>query len=533
MSFFDGNQTGQLMSRVTSDVGQVQSFVARSTIRIADSLVGFTMYLGLLLFIDVQLTIVALAAIPVIVLVQMRLRRIYGIFRELSRMMAQLTNILQENVAAVKLVKAYGREEFENKRFLDQYWAVRNARLNSTRLMTAWSQVQEVSAALSSVLVLYFGVLRVMDGSLTVGTLFAFQSYVLMMWQPVRFFSEFNSSIQQAMASGERIFEIIDWPLDVAEKPDATALPPLRGDLALEGVSFAYGKDAPLLHDISVTVPSGTSLAIVGPSGSGKSTLINLIPRFYDVSRGRVLVDGHDVRDVTLQSLRSQIGMVLQETFLFNMTIKENIKYGREEATDEEVEAAARAANAHDFIVEFPDGYDTLIGERGVRLSGGQRQRIAIARAILVDPRILILDEATSSVDTRTDFMIQRALQRLMEDRTTVVIAHRLSTVQRATQIIYLESGRVVGRGKHEDLLVTCPQYRHLYETQFRDQKQPGEGQADGQADEAKPVGGLVEAAGVSGRGGSGNGHAGAVDGLAVGARRGRRSRVSMGPGPD
>jgi ABC-type multidrug transport system fused ATPase/permease subunit len=235
-------------------------------------------------------------------------------------------------------------------------------------------------------------------------------------------------------------------------------------------VSFAYGKNPPLLQRISATVEPGQTLALVGPSGSGKTTLINLIPRYYDVTAGAVRVDGHDVRDLTLQSLRSQIGMVLQETFLFNMTIRENISYGREDASQDEIEAAARAANAHDFITEFPEGYDTMIGERGVRLSGGQRQRIAIARAILVDPRILILDEATSSVDTRTDFLIQRALDRLMQGRTTVVIAHRLSTIQRATQIAYLEGGRVLACGSHEQLLETCAPYRHLYDTQFRPQ---------------------------------------------------------------
>jgi ABC-type multidrug transport system fused ATPase/permease subunit len=277
-----------------------------------------------------------------------------------------------------------------------------------------------------------------------------------------------NQMAQQAMAAGERVFEILDTPLEVQERPDAIELPPLRGEIRLADVSCAYGKDRPLLVDIDVHAAPGETVAIVGPSGSGKSTIINLIPRFYDATRGRVLIDGHDVRDVTLTSLRSQVGIVLQETFLFNMTVRNNIRYGRSDASDAEVEAAARAAAAHEFIVGLPEGYDTYCGERGARLSGGQRQRIAIARAILVNPRILILDEATSSVDTRTDYMIQRALDDLMVNRTTIVIAHRISTIQRADQILVINNGRVIDRGTHRELLRRSGVYQHLYEIQFQ-----------------------------------------------------------------
>jgi len=303
---------------------------------------------------------------------------------------------------------------------------------------------------------------------MTLGTLVAFQSYVMTMWIPVRWIGMINQMAQQAMAAGERVFEILDTALEVAEKPSAIVLPKLRGEIEFQNVHFAYGKNKPLLTDVSFHADPGETIAIVGPSGSGKTTVINMIPRFYDVTSGQVLVDGHDVRDVTLSSLRSQIGIVLQETFLFNMTIRENIRYGRSDATDEEVERAARAAAAHDFIMDLDDGYDTMVGERGARLSGGQRQRIAIARAILVDPRILILDEATSSVDTRTDFHIQRALDELMRDRTTIVIAHRISTIQRADQILLLNQGQIVDRGTHRELLRRSGLYQHLYEIQFQ-----------------------------------------------------------------
>jgi subfamily B ATP-binding cassette protein MsbA len=369
--------------------------------------------------------------------------------------------------------------------------------MKASMMMAIASPGQDFATYLAAVIVIVVGAWRVIDGAITVGTLAAFYSYVLTMFSPVRWMTFVNQMAQQAMASGERIFEILDTPLDVTEKPDAVALPRLVGRLELDQVTFAYGKNPPLLRDVSVAVEPGQTLALVGPSGSGKTTLINLIPRFYDVSEGAVRIDGYDVRDVALESLRSQIGMVMQETFLFNMTIRENISYGRADATQAEIEAAARAANAHEFIAELERGYDSLVGERGVRLSGGQRQRLAIARAILVDPRILILDEATSSVDNRTDYLIRQALDELMVGRTTIVIAHRLSTVQRAHQILVMEQGRITARGTHAELLHSSPLYQHLHEIQFQLQL---EGIADSAAAEA-PV---AVGAGVNGAAGNG-----------------------------
>jgi ABC-type multidrug transport system fused ATPase/permease subunit len=468
MSFFDENQTGALMSRVTNDVGMVQFFVSGALVQA----VNFVLMVGLNVWamaqIDGTLTILTLSVAPLIVLIQLQASSVMPMWRKMQQRMASLSGVLQENIAAIKLVKAFTREEYEAERFNRVLTDVRDMRLQTSKYMQLFMQSMMLATMLSQVLALCFGAALVIDGKITIGQLFAFQSYAMLLWLPTQQLGFINMMSQQAIAGGERIFEIIDTPFDVAEKPGALDLRPMRGDVVFENLSFAYGKNPPLLVDLDFRVAAGQTLAIVGPSGSGKSTIVNLIPRFYDATGGRVLVDGVDVRDLTLGSLRSQIGMVLQETFLFNMTIRENIKYGRADASDEEMVAAARAANAHEFIAELPEGYDTLIGEKGVRLSGGQRQRIAIARAIVVDPRILILDEATSAVDTRTDFLIQQALDRLMEGRTTFVIAHRLTTVQRADQILVLADGRITARGRHDELLLSSPQYRTVAETQLK-----------------------------------------------------------------
>ena len=468
MSFFDDNQSGQLMSRVTNDVGQVQFFLTQGLARLVTTFVSLALHLGILLALDIPLTLVALTVTPLIVFLQRRMGRMMPLWRASMQRMADLNVVIQENVAGIKLVKAYNREPYEAERFNAVNWDIREKRLAITRMMAVIMPGQEYGGHISTILVLVFGASRVMDGALTVGELVAFNSYVLAMWMPLRFFGFINQMAQQAMASGERIFEIIDTPLEVTEKPDAMPLKRLAGQIEFRDVTFAYGQHPPLLRNVDFVLEPGKTLALVGASGSGKTTLINLIPRFYDVTEGAVLVDGHDVRDVRLEGLRSQIGMVMQESFLFNMTVRENLSYGREDATLEEVERAAQAANAHEFIMELSQGYDTMIGERGIRLSGGQRQRLTIARALLVDPRILILDEATSSVDTQTDYMIQQALDTLMEGRTTIVIAHRLSTVQRADMILVTEDGRIVARGAHDDLLTSSPHYRRLYDLQFR-----------------------------------------------------------------
>lgn len=472
MSFYDRNQTGQLMSRVTNDVAQVQFFVTQGLARLVNMVITILMNLTILVLIDPVLTIVVLLMMPALYVYQRLQFRVMPMFRRVQRRMADLNVVIQENVAGIKLIQAYGREPYEAKRFDEVNRDIRATRLETSRNMAIVNPGQEFVTMVASVLILTLGAYRVIHGSLTIGSLVAFQSYTLLMLQPIRWLAQLNQMAQQALAAGERIFEILDTPFEVVEKPNAIVLPRLRGEIVFENVSFAYGRDRPLLRNVSFVVEPGQTVALVGPSGSGKTTLTNLIPRFYDATEGRVLIDGYDVRDVALESLRSQIGIVLQEPFLFDMTIRENICYGRADATEAEMIAAAKAACAHDFIAELPNGYETVIGERGTRLSGGQRQRLSIARAILVNPRILILDEATSSVDTRTDYLIQQALDTLMEGRTTLVIAHRLSTVQRADVILLMADGRIIARGSHRELLASNPVYQQLYEIQFQLQRQ-------------------------------------------------------------
>ena len=467
MSFYDANQTGQLMSRVTNDVQQVQFFLSGGISRLLNTVFTVSIFLVMMVALDWQLTLVSLAVLPLVVYFQRRFAAAMPLYRIAMQKSADLNVVIQEDVTGIKLVKAFNREGFESDRFNKVNWAIREARMKSNYMMAVASPGIDFSTYVAAIIIISYGGWRVMSGELTVGGLAAFYSYVLTLWSPVRFVTFINQMAQQAVASGERIFEILDTANEVTEKPDAIVVPRLQGRVELENVTFAYGKNAPLLKNIDVTVEPGRTLALVGPSGSGKTTLINLIPRFYDVSQGVVRIDGHDVRDMSLNSLRSQIGMVMQETFLFNMTIRDNICYGRETASQEEIEAAAKAANAHTFISELEHGYETFVGERGVMLSGGQRQRIAIARAILVDPRILILDEATSSVDNKTDYLIRQALDELMKGRTTIVIAHRLSTVQRAHQIAVMEKGQITARGNHAELLHSSPLYQHLYEIQF------------------------------------------------------------------
>ena len=472
MSFFDRHQTGDLMSRVTNDVNMIQFFFTMAGTVILSSIGLTAMNLVFMLALDWVLALAILGLVPFFIAMQSVAKRVVPLFRRSNEQMGIVNVEIREAISGIKVIQAFGREQYQEERFDRENWKLRDLRTRVLRTFGLYSQGIELIAGGATALILGLGAWRVVNGDLTLGGLVAFQGYLLLMLQPTRFLGFAVQITQQAVTSGERVFQIIDTPLDVQEKPDARPLPQVRGEIQFDRVTFQYGDRDPILRNVSVRIPAGGSLAIVGRSGSGKSTLANLLPRFYDPTEGALRVDGHDLRDIRLQDLRSRIGMVMQETFLFNMTVAENLRFGRKDASRDELEAAARMAAAHGFIEELPQGYDTLIGDRGVRLSGGQRQRIAIARALLVRPAILVLDEATSSVDTRTDRAIQRALERLMQERTTIVIAHRLSTIRRVDQIIVVEGGRIVAHGTHEELLANSDDYRAIYELQFRLQEE-------------------------------------------------------------
>ncbi|MBI4928557.1 MAG: ABC transporter ATP-binding protein, partial [Anaerolineae bacterium] len=388
---------------------------------------------------------------------------------------AVLTTRVEQNLRGARVVKAFTQEDAELQRFEveNERWFGLSA--EAARVQATGSSMLQLIANLSSVLVLALGGAMVMRGQVTLGELVAFTTYLAQLLNPVRLLGMIIPAIAAAGSAAERIFEIIDTIPEVQEVPDAQDLPALRGEVRFENVSFSYGKRSEVLKEINLEAHPGEIIALVGPTGSGKSTIINLIPRFYDPTGGRILIDGHDIRCATLHSLRSQIGIVLQETTLFAASIRENIAFGIADAREEDILAAAQAAQAHDFIVNTPQGYDTPVGERGITLSGGQKQRLAIARALLIDPRLLVLDDATSSVDTETEQSIQTALERLMQGRTSFVIAHRLSTVIRANTILVMEKGRIAARGSHAELLQTSALYAEIYRRQLKpDQERTG-----------------------------------------------------------
>ena len=463
--FYDRHQTGQLMSRATVDLQSVRFFLGYGLIFFGQHVVTIFAVTALLLVIDLQLALIALAITPVLVAVAFFYSRAsHPILKEVQQRMGDMTTVAEENIVGVNVVKAFAQEGSEERKFARRNEAVFDQTVLATRQRAFYMPLLSFLPLLAQAAVLLAGGNRVVDGELTLGAFVAFNVYLLMLVWPLRMLGYWISEFQRAIASGERIFEIIDAPEEVVERPDARTLPPGEGRLRFEHVSFGYDPDRPVLEDVDVDVAPGKTVALIGHTGSGKSTLTALVPRFYDPTAGRVLLDGVDVRDVKLTDLRAAIGLVSQDPFLFSATVRENIAFGNPAATDEDVERAALMAQAHEFISALPEGYETVIGERGITLSGGQRQRIAIARALLVDPRVLVLDDATASVDATTEARIRLGLREAMRGRTTLIIAHRLSTISLADEIVVLDRGRVAARGTRDELSATSEVYREIEE---------------------------------------------------------------------
>jgi ABC-type multidrug transport system fused ATPase/permease subunit len=473
-SYHDRTETGQLLSRAIQDVERIRFLTGRASMRLVDGSVLLLGTMVMLVSMNPRLALLAMMATPLLVQRAFDFGRRYRpLSRAIQQQLAVLTTRLEQNLRGARIVKAFAQEEAEVDRFQDDnaHWFDLSAR--AARLRAINAPLMTLIANAGAVFVIWYGGLLVIRGQLTLGELVAFTAYLAQLAQPVRVMGLIMPVIAMAQAAGERIFEILDAESEVREAPDAIQLPPVSGHVRFESVSFAYFGRHQVLRNVTFEALPGQVVALLGATGSGKSTIINLVPRFYDSTKGRITIDGQDIRQVTLSSLRDQIGIVLQETMLFATTVRENIAFGRPDASEEEIVAAAQAAQAHSFIMEMPDGYDTRVGERGVTLSGGQKQRIAIARALLKDPRILILDDATSSVDTETEQLIQVALERLMRDRTSFVIAQRLSTVRMAGLILVLDKGRIVARGTHEELLRTSGLYVEIYHRQLRPQERP------------------------------------------------------------
>ena len=471
-SYYDRAQTGQLVTRATNDVEQVRTFVGSGVIQLVASLVllvGTALILG---WLNLRLTIAALLTIaPIFWLLTSFVRRVGPLFAQVQQLFGGLNTILQEDLSGLRVIRAFGRERYELQRYGRANDELLERNVMTVRALSSNFPLVFFFANLGTLVVIGFGGALVMGGSLSIGELIAFNAYLAFLLQPILTIGFLAAAISRAGASARRIFEVLDAPTDIQDRPGARPLPSLAGEVIYDQVSFRYpGADVDVLCDVRFTVQPGQTVAILGTTGAGKSTLVNLLPRFYDVTHGSVRIDGHDVREVTLDSLRCQIGIVLQEALLFGGSVRDNIAYGQPDATQAEIEAAARAAQAHAFIAELPQGYDTLVGERGIGLSGGQRQRLAIARTLLVDPCLLILDDSTSAVDTETEAAIREALDRLLHARrrTVFVIAQRISTVRDADLILVLDDGGVAAQGRHEDLLRDSELYNQILGAQLR-----------------------------------------------------------------
>ena len=469
--YYDKVETGQLVTRLTSDVEQIRTFAGSGVVQLAAAAVMLAGTTALLFSLNWRLALIALAIVPVIVVLLLRfVRRIGPLFRGVQQTLGRLNSILQEDLAGIRVIRTFARENYERERYRSVNEELLGRNLETVRTFSNNFPFVFLLANLGTLAIILFGGLQVIGGGLTVGELVAFNTYLGFLLFPILTIGFLAAGISRAGASSQRIFEVLDAPLEVEDSPNAVPLPPVSCQVEFDDVSFRYpGDEREILRNISFTAEPGQTVAILGTTGSGKSTLVNLIPRFYDVTEGSVKLDRHDVRDVTLSSLRGQIGIVLQTSLLFSGPVRDNIAYGRLDATQKEIEAAARAANAHEFIRDLPQGYASVVGERGVGLSGGQRQRIAIARALLVDPRLLILDDSTSAVDAETETAIQESLDRLMREgnRTAFVIAQRASTIRDADLILVLDGGTIAAQGTHEELLSESELYNEILGSQL------------------------------------------------------------------
>lgn len=468
MAYFDKHQTGETMSYVTNDVAAIQSALVDNLIEFFTEAAILVGSIVLMLYIDWKLTLLTLITVPMVgYAMKIFGRKIKRSGTVIQEKMADITALLQESISSIRIVKSFVREDYEIKRFQVENNLNFRAMMKNVQLTSLLTPTVEFLAALAVTLIVWFGGYEVVQGIMSAGALVAFLTYAVNLANPVKRLSRIYGRMQQAMAAIDRIFYVLDLEETVTDKADAKILPKVTGKVSVENITFSYDDKHNALENVSFEVQPGQMIAFVGPSGAGKSTIANLIPRFYDVQEGSIKIDGFDIRDVTSHSLREQIGIVPQETLLFSTTVMENIRYGRLDATDAEVIAAAKAANADAFIQDLPDGYQTQIGERGLNLSGGQRQRMAIARAMLKNPQILILDEATSALDTESEKIVQAALDELMVGRTSFVIAHRLSTIFAADQIFVIEHGKICEHGTHQELLKLGGVYSNLYNIQF------------------------------------------------------------------
>ena len=469
LGYYAKREVGSVVSRATNDIDSIIALVSSGVLNAISDVFTLVGIIVIMFWMSPWLSAISFSVVPLIaVFAYFWGKRVRTVYRETRKTIASVSAKIEESVSGMKEIHAFSREQESRQEFQEVNVSNMQANVTASRTMSAFMPLVTAFSAIGNFLVLWFGGSAVMKGTMTVGVLFAFMSYMGRFFWPIQSLSGFWNEVQSAFAAAERVFHIMDTEIEISEKPDAVVVPPIEGRIVYEDMNFSYEDGVPVLSDIDLVIEPNTTVALVGPTGAGKTTMINLLYRFYDPQEGRITVDGYDLRDVKIEKYRKQMAIVLQDPFLFAGTVKDNIKYGNMEASDERVIEVSKAVGAHDFIMKMPDGYDTEVRERGSRLSMGQRQLISLARALIADPRILIMDEATSSIDAYTELIIKEAMEKVLQDRTSIVIAHRLSTVRNADMIVALQDGRIVEKGTHAELLTHDGLYRKLYDMQFK-----------------------------------------------------------------